>query len=68
MYLRLTIRCSNEVYSIIAYKLMNLPINMVMYQYVYRCLKNVGINTVDFSATIGEHWLISKTYTKNFPN
>lgn len=39
-----------------------------MYQYVYRCLKNVDMNTVDFSATIGEHWLISKTYTRDFPD
>lgn len=36
-----------------------------MYQYVYRCLKNVDMNTADFSAMIGEHW-ISKTYTRDF--
>lgn len=30
--------------------------------------KNLDINTADFSATIGEHWLISKTYTREFPD
>lgn len=39
-----------------------------MYQYVYRMFENLDMNIANFSATIGEYWLISKTYTRDFPD